>query len=128
MSFCYFFDSVKSEIILHEPLSMNNIDTKLTSVIRSLTFSDYSSITSFINDFHRLRQIGSKYKFIEINTTDTLLSYDLIYFADQDYIVRPYRNTTQEKYDSTQIMGKFYIRKEKNKIVDYIELSPKLKL
>ena len=123
-----FFDTVTSDFILHEPLSMNNIDTNLLSLIKDLTFNDSTSITSFVNDFHKLRQIGSKYKFIETNKSDTLISYDIVYFADQDYIVRPYQNTIEKKYETTQIMAKFYIRKRGNKIIDYIELSPKSKL
>lgn len=119
-----FFDSTKNDFILHEPLSMNGIGNRLTSILKNLTFIDTSSLYKFIDNFHQIRQIGSQYKFIKRSTTDSLLAYYVIRFEDQDYITRPYKETVQTKFDKSQIMGNCYIKLENNKIKDYIELSP----
>ena len=120
-----FFDSVTTDFILQGPLTMNYIDPKLLSLTKTLIFKDRSSLFTFINEFHKLRQIGSKCKFFQTNISDTLISYDVVFLNDQDYITRPYHNTTQEKYDSSQIIARVYIKLESNRIKDYLELSPK---
>ena len=119
-----FFDSTKSDFILQEPLSMNGIGNRLTSILKNLTFMDTLSLYKFIDNFHQIRQIGSQYKFIKRSTTDSLLAYYVVRFEYQDYITRPYKETVQTKFDKSQIMGNFYIKLENNKIKDYIELNP----
>src|SRR5690606_13669554 len=113
-----------NDFILQEPLSMNGISNRLTSILKNLTFMDTSSLYKFIDNFHQIRQIGSQYKFIKRSTTDSLLAYYIVRFEDQDYITRPYKETVQTKFDKSQIMGNFYIKLYNNKIKDYIELSP----
>jgi hypothetical protein len=119
-----FFDSTTNDFILQEPLSINGIDSRLTSTLRNLTFTDTSSLYKFIDNFHQIRQIGSQYKFIKRSITDSLLAYYVVRFDDQDYITKPYKETIQTKFDKSQIMGNFYIKIENNKIKDYIEISP----
>ena len=121
------YDSAAKDFILQQSLTMGGLNPKLEAVLQSLQFNDSSSLLQFINSFHSLRQLGSKCKFIPTAVTDTLLSYDIVWFDDQDYINKPYHDTRQTKYDFAHILGKLYIEIENNRITTYKELNKKVR-
>jgi len=122
-----FYDSTNKDYIFQPSLTMSELNPKLQSILQHLQFSDSTALRNFINAFHSLRQLDSKCKFIQTAASDTLLTYDVVWFDDQDYITRPYHDSKQTQYDFSNILGKFYIEIENNRIKDYKELNKKVK-
>lgn len=120
-----FYDSKNKNLILQGPLSMNQLEPRLLNILKELSFKTTFKLYEFIEDFHKVRQIGSRYKFVEKSKSDSLISYDLVLFEGQDYITRPYKDTKDKDYKNGQIMAKFFIKVKDDRIIDYLELGPK---
>lgn len=117
-----FYDSTTKDYIFQQSLTMSELNPKLQLILQQLQFSDSTALRQFINAFHSLRQIGSKCKFIQTTVSDTLLSYDVVWFDDQNYITRPYHDTNETAYDFSRILGKFYRnRKQYNYCIQRIK-------
>jgi hypothetical protein len=119
------FNNVTKSYLFHRPLWSAGLDTPFITTLKSLQFKDSLSLLNFINEFHCLRQIGSKYKFIQVGVSDSLISYHLVFFRDQNFLTKPYTESKLREYTIDQLHGKFFIKIHNNRIVDYIELSGK---
>lgn len=115
------YDSNTKDYIFQQSLTMSGLNPKLQSKLQHLQFSDSAALRKFINAFHSLRQLDSKCKFIQTAASDTLLSYDVVWFDDQNYITKPYYDTKQTQYDSSNILVKYNIEIENNQMKAYRE-------
>ena len=118
-----FYDSSTKDYIFQQSLTMSGLNPKLQSKLQHLQFSDSAALRKFINAFHSLRQLDSKCKFIQTAASDTLLSYDVVWFDDQNYINRPFYDTKQTQYDAAKIVGKYKVQIENNRIKAYEDLK-----
>lgn len=102
---------------------MSELNPKLQSILQHLQFSDSTTLRNFINAFHSLRQLDSKCKFIQTAASDTLLSYDVVWFDDQNYISKPYYDTKQTAYDASNIVWKYKVQIANNRIKAYEDVK-----
>src|SRR4030095_3492845 len=79
------YDSLKSKIILVEPLWYSGISEPLANLFIGRKFENKDSLLSFMNGVNELMGIGSGYRFRNTGFTDSLITYDLGYFKGDTY-------------------------------------------
>lgn len=118
-----FYDSTTKDCIFQQSPTMGDLNPKLQSKLQNLQFTDSNALHQFISAFHSLRQLDSKCKFIQTAASDTLRSYDVVWFDDQNYIRKPYYDTKQTQYDASSIVVKYNIKIENNRIKAYEDVK-----
>lgn len=118
-----FYDSTTKDCIFQQSPTMGGLNPKLQSKLQNLQFTDSTALHQFIRAFHSLRQLDSKCKFIQTAASDTMLSYDVVWFDDQNYIRKPYYDTKQTQYDASSIVVKYNIKIENNRIKAYEDVK-----
>lgn len=118
-----FYDSTTKDYIFQQSLTMEGLNPKLQAKLQNLQFTDSTALHQFINAFHSLRQLDSKCKFIQTAASDTLLSYDVVWFDDQNYISKPYYDTKQTAYDASNIVWKYKVQIANNRIKAYEDVK-----
>lgn len=118
-----FYDSTNKDYILQPSLTMSELNPKLQSKLQNLQFTDSNAMVQFINAFHSLRQLGSKCKFIQTAASGTLLTYDVVWFDDQNHLSRPYYDTKQTEYNPSKILWKYKVQIANNRIKAYEDVK-----
>lgn len=120
-----FYDSSKNTFLLQPPISMSGANLDLIKIIEQIDFKIKDTANVFLEKFHLLKQVGSKCKYFLTDFSEPLSRFEIVYFNDQNFVVKPYQETISTVYEKKQIQGVLYVTIIDGKIVEYKELSPK---
>lgn len=121
------FDSSASKIILVEPLWYGGKSSELIKLFINEEFENKEDLLTCMKEIHKLMEIGSGYKFIETNYTDSLITYDLVYFKGDSYPTGGNGTSSTINYNEDGIWRQIEIEIKKLKIKKYISINPRLK-
>lgn len=121
------FDSLKSKIILVQPIWYGGISEPLIKLFLKKQFDNKYKILNFLNDLNGLMEIGSGYKFINTSLTDDLITYDLVYFKGNSYTTGGNGTSSTVNYTSDGIWRQIEIKIKNFKMIEYVSINPKLK-
>ena len=79
------FDSLKSNIVLVQPIWYAGASEPLIKLFLKKTFENKEKLLAFLKELNDLMEIGSGYKFVYTSSTDDIIKYDLVYFKDDSY-------------------------------------------
>lgn len=72
------FDSSKSRILLIKPIWFSDINEPLLTLLTKKPFESKTKLSNVIDEVNQLMEVGSNYKFIKTDSTDNLITYDLV--------------------------------------------------
>ena len=118
------FDSIKSRIILVEPLWYGGTSRSLLKLFIGHKFPAKDSIIRFLTELNELMQVGSGYKYRQTSITDTAIRYDLGYFKGDTYTTGGNGVTSTTRYNDDGVWRKIIVDIDKLKVVRYTEINP----
>ena len=121
------FDSSATKIILVEPLWYGGISSELIELFINEKFENKEDLSTCLKEIHELMEIGSGYKFIETNYTDSLTTYDLVYFKGDSYTTGGNGTSSTVNYNEDGIWRRIEVEIKNLKIKKYISINPRLK-
>jgi hypothetical protein len=121
------FDSLKSEIVLVQPLWYGGISESLIKLFLKKQFDNQEKLLSFMAELNELMEIGSGYKFVLTSSTDSLITYDLVYFKGDSYTTGGNGTSSTVNYTRDGVWRQIEIKIKKLKIVEYTSINPRLK-
>jgi len=121
------FDSLKSEIVLVQPLWYGGISESLIKLFLKKQFDNKENLLSFMTELNELMQIGSGYKFILTSSSDSLITYDLVYFKGDSYTTGGNGTSSTVNYTSDGVWRQIEISIKELKMIEYISINPRLK-
>lgn len=121
------FDSLKSKIILVQPIWYGGISEPLVKLFLKKQFDNKDKLLSFLNELNELVEIGSGYKFVNTSSTDDLITYDLVYFKGDSYTTGGNGTSSTVNYTSDGIWRQIEIKIKNFKMIEYVSINPKLK-
>jgi hypothetical protein len=119
------FDSLKSKIILVEPLWYSGISEPFAKLFIGRKFDNKDSLLNFINGVNELMGIGSGYRFRNTGYTDSLITYVLGYFKGDTYTTDGNGTSSTVRYNEDGIWRKIKIEIDKFAIIRYTSINPK---
>ena len=119
------FDSLKSKIILVEPLWYGGASPQLVKLFLGKKFQDQNSLTNFLRGLTELMQVGSGYRFRTTSQADTLITLDLGYFKGDSYTTGGNGTSSTINYNEDGVWRKIKIELKDFAIVRYTEINPK---
>ena len=123
-----FFDSLKSKIVLVEPIWYGGISEPLIKLFLKKQFDNKDKLLSFLNELNELMEIGSGYKFVNTNSADDIIvTYDLVYFKGDSYKTGGNGTSSIVNYTSDGIWRQIEIKIKNFKMTKYISINPALK-
>ena len=121
------FDSLKSKIILVQPIWYGGISEQLIKLVLKKPFDNKDKLLSFLNELNELMEIGSGYKFVNTSSTDDLIKYDLVYFKGDSYTTSGNGTSSTVNYTSDGIWRQIEIKIKNLKMIEYTSINPALK-
>ena len=121
------FDSLRSKIVLVEPLWYGGISESLIKLVLKKPFENKEELLSFLNELNELMEVGSGYKFVNTSTTDTLITYDLIYSEGDAYTIGADGIRSTVNYTKDGIWRQIEIKIKDLKIIEYTSINSALK-
>lgn len=121
------FDSSASKIVLVEPLWYGGISSELIKLFIDEKFENKEDLLTCLKEIHELMEIGSGYKFIETNYTDSLITYNLVYFKGDSYTTGGNGTSSTVNYNENGIWRQIEVEIKNLKIKKYISINPRLK-
>lgn len=121
------FDSLKSKVILVEPIWYSGIGEPLIKPILKKQFDSKEQLIRYIDELNEVLEIGSIYKFVKTSSTDNLITYDLIYQKGDNYTTGGNGTSSTINYTKKGIWRQIEIRIKDLKIVEYTSINPALK-
>lgn len=119
------FDSIKSKLILVEPLWYSGISKSLVKLFIGQTFENKDSLLNFLTGVHELMGIGSGYRFRNTGSSDSLITYDLGFFKGDTYTTGGSGTSSTVRYNEDGIWRKIQVEVDKLKIIRYTSINPK---
>jgi len=120
-------DSLKRRMVLMEPLWYSGISAPLLKLFLKKPFSSREELLSVLQEVHELMETGSGYRFVQTGNTDTLLTYDLVYFKGDSYTTGGNGTRSTVNYTQDGIWRQIEVRVKNNKIREYTSINPRLK-
>jgi len=120
------FDSIKSKIILIEPLWYNETNEDFIKLFIGQKFDNKESLLNFLQELNELLEVGSGYKFRNTGYADNLITYDLGYFKDDTYTTGGNGTRSTIHYNEDGVWRKIKIDTKDLKIIKYTSLNPKM--
>jgi hypothetical protein len=121
------FDSLKSKIVLVQPIWFGGISEALIKLVLKKTFDNKDTLLSFLKELNELMEIGSGYKFVNTCHTDDLLKYDLVYFKGDSYTTGGNETSSTINYTQAGIWRQIEIKIKDFKMIEYVSINPRLK-
>ena len=121
------FDSLKSKIILIQPIWYGGVSEPLIKPFLKKKFDDTVKLVNFLNELHEIMTIGSGYKFVNTSSTDNLITYDLIYFKGDSYTTVGNGTSSTINYKQDGIYRQIEVKIKNLKMVEYTTINPALK-
>lgn len=119
------FDSLKSKIILVEPLWYGGISESLVRLFIGQKFDSKESLLSFLKGVNELMEIGSGYKFRNTAYSDNLITYDLGYFKGDTYTTGDNVTSSTVRYNEEGVWRKIRIDIQDLTVIRYTSINPK---
>lgn len=120
------FDSLKSKIILVEPLWYGGVSEPLVRLFIGRKFTNIDSLLFALNGLNKLLEIGSGYKFRNTSYSDSLITYDLGYFKGDTYTTGSNGTSSTVRYNQDGVWRKIVIDLKNLKVVRYTSINPKM--
>lgn len=121
------FDSVQSKIVLVQPIWYGGISEPLIKLFLKKQFDSTEKLLNFLNELNELMEIGSGYKFVNTNSADNLITYDLVYFKGDSYTTGGSGASSTVNYTKNGIWRQIEVKVKNLKIVEYTSINPALK-
>jgi len=121
------FDSLKSKIVLVQPIWYGGISESLIKLVLKKPFDSKDELLSFLNELNELMEIGSVYKFVNTSSTDNLIKYDLVYFKGDSYTTGGNGTSSTINYKQDGVWRQIEIKIKNFKLVEYVSINPRLK-
>jgi hypothetical protein len=121
------FDSIRSQMILVEPLWYGGVSKALVKLLIGQKFTSKPAMLDFLNGTNELMQIGSEYKFRNTSVSDSLITYDLGYFKGDSYTTGGNGVTSTARYNDDGVWRKIEIDIRDLMIMRYTSTNPKNK-
>ena len=121
------YDSLSSKIILVEPLWYGGVSESLVKLFIKEQFDNKDCLVSFLKELHELLEVGSDYKFISTNYTDSLITFDLVYFKGDSYTTGGNGTNSTINYSKDGVWRNIEIEIEDLKFKKYISINQRLK-
>lgn len=119
------YDSIRSKILLIEPLWYSGISESLIKMFIGEKFNTKDSLLNFLKELHELMEVGSVYRFINSGYTDNLITYDLGYFSGDSYTTGGNGTSSTIRYNQNGVWRKIMIDLKNHSIVRYTAINPK---
>lgn len=119
------FDSLKSKIILVEPLWYSETSKPFLKLFFGHKFDSQESLLSFLKELTELMEIGSAYKFKNTGYTDSVITYDLGYFRGDTYTTGGNGTSSSVRYNEDGVWRKVKIDLQNLALIRYTEINPK---
>ena len=120
------FDSLKSKMILIEPLWYNGTSQPLIKLFIGEKFENKDSLLSFLKELNELIEVGSGYRFRNTGFTDSLITYDLGYFKGDSYTTGGNGISSTVTYNKDGVWRKIKIYIKNLEIIRYMSINPKM--
>ena len=121
------FDSLKSKIILVQPIWYSGISESLIKLFLNKQFESKEKLLSILDELNKILEIGSGYRFIFKSFSDTLITYDLVYFKGDSYTTDGNGISNTVNYTQDGVWRQIEIKISDLKILEYVSLNPRLK-
>lgn len=121
------FDSLKSKMVLVEPLWYGGIDKPLIKLFIKKQFESKDTLLSLLKELNELMEVGSAYKFINTGFTESLITYDLVYLKGDSYTTGGNETSSIVHYTQNGIWRQIRIDLKKLKIIQYTSSNPMTK-
>jgi len=121
------FDSLKSKIVLVQPIWYGGISEPLIKLFLKKRFDNKGKLLDFLKDLNELMEIGSGYKFVNTSSTDDLIKYDLVYFKGDSYTTGGNGTSSTVNYTQDGVWRQIEIKVKDFKMVEYVSINPRLK-
>lgn len=121
------FDSLKSKIVLVQPIWYGGISEPLIRLVLKKPFDNKDKLLSFLNELNELMEVGSGYKFVNTSSTNDSIKYDLVYFKGDSYTTGGNGISSTVNYTSDGIWRQIEIKIKDFKIVEFTSINPALK-
>jgi hypothetical protein len=121
------FDSLKSKIVLVQPIWYGGISEPLIKLVLKKPFVNKDTLLSFLKELNEIMEIGSGYKFVNTSSTDNLLKYDLVYFKGDSHTTGGNGTSSTINYTQDGVWRQIEIKIKDFKMIEYISLNPAVK-
>ncbi len=121
------FDSLKSSIVLVEPIWYGGISKTLIKLFIKKQFDSKDTLLSFLKELNELMEIGSGYKFVNTSSSENLITYDLVYFKGDTYTTGGNGISSTIQYNKNGVWRQIEIEIKDLKLKKYISINPRLK-
>lgn len=120
------FDSLKSNIVLVQPIWYGGISEQLIKLVLKKPFDNKEKLMGFLNELNQLMEIGSEYKFVNTSSTDNLIKYDLVYFTGDSYTTSGNGISSTVNYNHDGVWRQMEIKIKNLKMIEYVSINPAL--
>ena len=110
-----------------EPLWYGGTSAQLLKLFINKSFETKETLLTFLKELNDLMEIGSGYKFVNTSSSDTLITYDLVYFKGDSYTTGGNGTSSTVNYTQDGIWRQIKIDIKKLEIIKYIAINPKTK-
>ncbi len=118
------FDSSNSKVTLVEPLWYNGVSESLIKLFINNQFDNQESLLATLKEIHELMVVGSGYKFIKTGVSDSIITYDLVYFKGDSYTTGGNGISTTVNYNKDGVWRQIEVEMQNLKIKKYIVINP----
>ena len=119
------FDSLKSKILLVQPLWYGDINEPLIKLCVGPKFESKEHLLSFLDAVNYIMEIGSGYRFRNTAYSDSLITYDLGYFKGDSYTTGGNGSSSTVRYNEDGVWRKIKIDIKNLAITSYTSINPK---
>jgi hypothetical protein len=119
------FDSIKSKVLLVEPLWYGGTSQSFLKLFVGRKFHDQKSLMEFLPELNDLLQTGSNLRFVQTDSNNKAVHYDLTYFKGS--IIRTGNGepaSTTIRYNTDKIWRKIRVDLKNRSIIRYTEINP----
>jgi hypothetical protein len=121
------FDSLKSSIILVQPVWYGGVSEQLIKLVLKKPFDSKEKLLSFLKELNELMETGSGYRFVNTGSADNLITYDLVYFEGDSYTTSGSGTSSTVNYTKDGVWRQIEIKIKELKMVEYTSINPALK-
>lgn len=121
------FDSLKSKIVLVQPIWYGGLREPLIKLILKNRFDNKEKLLGFLKELNELMEIGSEYRFVNTSSTDDLIKFDLVYFKGDSYTTGGNGTSSKVNYTQDGVWRQVEIKIKNFKMVEYVSINPRLK-